>query len=183
MGRVWDILSGAVQDIFNRNAEYDDQYEDHYDDGDYEDEEMAYEPEEPAAAKPAKPTKTTGRRTREPDIGSRVPEDRDFGRYAYQPMPAIAYPKNFNDAIAIFEALNEGKVTLVDVSGIVKGETKFDEAQRISDYLGGVTHALGLVTTRVNGTMYMITPHGCDILDDYKSGKSKMFDFFKTGTR
>jgi len=178
-----DILSGAVHDIFNRNAEYEDQYDDQYDDGDYDDEEQAYEPEEPVAAKPVKATRPTSRKTREPDISSRVSDDRDFGRYAYQPMPAIAYPKNLNDAIAIFEALNDGKIALVDVSGIVKGETKFDEAQRISDYLGGVTHALGLVTTRVNGTMYMITPHGCDILDEYKSNKSKMFDFFKTGTR
>jgi len=192
--RAWNIISGAVQDIFNKTPEYEEEYyEDEYYDDEYEDEEP--EPvEEPVVTKSTTRTPrstrsttrraTTARASKEPDISARLSEDRDYGRFSAQMMPTIAYPKSFADAVFIFEALNEGKITLVDVSGIVKGESKFDEAQRICDYLGGVCHALGLATTRINNTMYMITPYGCDVLNDLKSGsRSKVLDFFKTGTK
>jgi len=188
---IWGAFSGTVKDMFGKSQDYEDEYYgDEYEDAVYEDEgpELVEEPApQRHTSRPTRQTsraRTTSRVSREPDISTRTTDEKDYGRFSQTMMPAIAYPKSFKDVVHIFEALNEGKITLVDVSAVVKGESKFDEAQRICDYLGGVCHAFGLATTRVNNTMYMITPYGCDILDDLKSGnKNKVFDFFKTGTK
>ena len=81
----------------------------------------------------------------------------------------IVRPKEVQDATLVCDYLQNNKICVIDMQ-----EAEHVTAQRIADYLGGVSYALGGHVERVDGYIFIMTPKGVkinsDLREELKSG-------------
>lgn len=88
----------------------------------------------------------------------------------------IARPKEIQDATLICEYLQEGTICIV-----IMQDVEPPLAQRIADYLGGVSYALKGQVERVDSYIFVIAPEGAKIDSDLKAEikGGKLFGSFR----
>ena len=78
-------------------------------------------------------------------------------------MVKISRPKEMQDATLICESLQEGMICIVGMQGVER-----TTAQRIADYLGGVSYALRGHVERIDNYIFVIVPEGAKVDSDLK---------------
>ena len=82
----------------------------------------------------------------------------------------ITRPQEMQDATLICDHIREGKICIVNMQG-----TDHVTAQRIADYLGGVSYALNGQVERIDSFIFVMAPVtakiAADLIDDLKGGK------------
>ena len=96
--------------------------------------------------------------------------DFDTGRSPEgQIMVMIIKPKEMQDATLICEHLQDMKICIVDMTNVER-----PTAQRIADYLGGVSYAIRGKIERIDNYIFVMAPEGVkinsDLTEELKTG-------------
>ena len=76
----------------------------------------------------------------------------------------IVRPKEIQDATLVCDYLQDSMICIIDMQG-----TDHNTAQRIADYLGGVSYALRGSVERIDSFIFIMAPEGVKIDSDLQS--------------
>jgi len=147
-------FKGSVaRDDYDEYDEYDD-----YDENDYD----SYEYEEPQAKEVTRPSRVapvaresarnTGARSTVLSIHTNV-----------QMQVVISYPESVDEAGSICEYVKANKTVVVNLENV-----KHEMAQRIIDFLGGVSYALEGDIQYISNKIFLVAPKNVDISGHFK---------------
>lgn len=170
------FLKGISERLSNRmmapGAEEADGYYDSYDDEeDYDDDDYDDEPEfEVRYTKQDKNSRSNARSSQASRSSSRSGQrDNVYGlpqaplAIHKQAESVVMHPKNMEDAVEIGSHVRSGRMSIVDLTGVPTSE-----AQRVADYLCGISDALDGAITRVNNTIIAVSPPNHRVMPDYR---------------
>jgi len=80
----------------------------------------------------------------------------------------ISAPQNIEEVATLSTSLKEGKGAIVKLEGL-----EACDAQRIMDFLSGVTHTLDGRIKEITNRVFMLTPKGMEITDEHKATLAK----------
>ena len=156
LGVVDSILNFFKMDSEDDYDEYDD-YDDDYEDDD-----------EPSERKPLfgrkKKEKTEEDVEPQADKGRIVPMRRSPRQGSVEMEVCIIKPTSMEDAREITETLLSGRSVVLNMDGL-----NLDIAQRIIDFSGGSTYAIGGNLQKVSGNIFVLTPPNVEISGDIQS--------------
>ena len=81
-----------------------------------------------------------------------------------QTVVRVSRPKELKDATLICDYLHDNMICIVDMHGVDQ-----EKAQRIADYLGGVTYALRGQVERIDSKIFVMAPESAKITADLKA--------------
>ena len=114
--------------------------------------------------------KTEMRRTDTIELPSRASGSRTTGRDNIYALPGvtnmqivISTPTDIDAASAVCDLLKQHKTVIVNMEGI-----DMKEAQRIMDFLSGVTYAINGDIQGISGRIYVIAPENVEVSEHFK---------------
>ena len=170
-------LLSSGEDIYN---------DEYYDDDEYDDEDEYYETDPmqdhytaPAATSGRKNEKEKYRKKLDEILGDRKNSGVEPGTVPFngpasyvQAASVIVHPKVINDCPTICEEVVDGKLVIVDLTGLNAGD-----AQRIADYLGGVAHTMSGQIKRINHSIFALAPKEFHIVEADLNAKPPLKSF------
>jgi cell division inhibitor SepF len=160
------FFRGISEKLSNRmlapGAEESDYYEDDY----YEDDDR-YE-EEPEVQvrytqrQPVRKTKTSSSARSSNVYGFTASSGASVNVHKHSES-YIMHPKTMEDAVEIGSHVRSGRMCIVNLTGVQN-----PEAQRIADYLCGISDALDGSIQRVNNTIITVSPPNHRVMQDYR---------------
>ena len=163
-------------------AEETDGYYDEYDD-DYDDYEYDEVPETHTrhTQQSRKNMKGSSSGSRSASRSSTISKDNVYGFTAKpssvtvnrQAESLIMHPKNMDDAVEIGNHVRNSRMCIVDLTGV-----KSIEAQRIADYLCGISDALDGAINRVNNSIITVSPPNHRVTPNFREENPFEADFF-----
>ena len=160
MGVVDKILRFIKMDDDDEYDEYDD-YDDDYD---YEDEEEPAERRSLFNRKKKEKAEDDVEPQADRDRGRIVPMRRSPRQGSVKMEVCIIKPASMEDAREITETLLSGRSVVLNMDGL-----NLDIAQRIIDFSGGSTYAIGGNLQKVSGNIFVLTPPNVEISGDIQS--------------
>jgi len=91
----------------------------------------------------------------------------DFDTKRDQPdhtIVRIVRPKEMHDSTLVCDYIQDGMICIIDMQG-----AEHDVAQRIADYLGGVSYALSGQVERIDNYIFVMAPDGVKIDAELKA--------------
>jgi cell division inhibitor SepF len=183
LGFIRNISDKISNRMLAPGAQETDGYYDEYYDDDYEegDDEYYEEPEQTRSSRLEKPSRSSGRFAS--STASRTSRGAKDNVYSISPSlvtvhkqaeTVIQHPKNMQDAVEVGNHVRSGRMNIVDLTGVPT-----DEAQRIADYLCGISDALDGAITRVNNTIITVSPPTHRVMQDYRDDSTFDTGLFK----
>jgi len=156
--KIFDTLTG-------RGDSYDYDNEDYYDDDyDYEDEQVIMEPigrsVPQAKQKYQKPARSNDKYYKDSNV---IPMPNHNNYADRQNQVVISCPKKVDDGQSICSNLKNGIICVVDLTGVEPVT-----AQRIADFLAGVTYTLNGDIQRISHDIFLAVPRSVDITSEVK---------------
>lgn len=152
------IMSKLLNFINPEEEDYDDEFDD------YDDE---FEEEEETEKKSFFGRKKQEKAAQEEPVsdgGKVVPIRRSPRQGSVKMEVCIIKPTSMEDAREITETLLSGRSVILNLDGL-----NLDIAQRIIDFSGGSTYAIGGNLQKVSGNIFVLTPPQVDISGDIQS--------------
>lgn len=81
----------------------------------------------------------------------------------FQMQVVISYPETIDEASTVCEYIKSGKTVVVNLENV-----KHETAQRIVDFLGGVSYALDGDIQYVSNKIFVLAPNNVDITGQFK---------------
>ncbi|MCL2576547.1 MAG: cell division protein SepF [Defluviitaleaceae bacterium] len=163
--------------------ETDEYYGDYYEDDYEENHDEYYDEPEQLQVRYSRQEKTSRGKSAPSSVSRGSSRGAKDNVYGFTPNPVtvhkqsetvIQHPKNMEDAVEIGNHVRSGRMNIVDLTGVPTAE-----AQRIADYLCGISDALDGAITRVNNTIITVSPPTHRVMQDYRDDSSFDSGFLK----
>lgn len=152
---------GLKKGYYDQRDNYDDEEYEEYDEEEYDEDDTRYRTQklERTVRRELEPIQSTRSRTASSGVTSKVVSIHNN----FQMQVVISYPETIDEASTVCEYIKANKTVVVNLENV-----KHETAQRIVDFLGGVSYALDGDIQYVSNKIFVLAPNNVDITGQFK---------------
>jgi len=157
------MMAPGAEEADGYYDEYDDDYDDDYDDEPEFEVRYTKQDKNSRTAKSTQNARTSSRAAQRDNVYGLPQAQTPLALHSKQAETVVMHPKSMEDAVEIGSHVRSGRMGIVDLTGVPT-----TEAQRVADYLCGISDALDGAITRVNNTIITVSPANHRVMPDYR---------------